>query len=172
MELISEGYLEQQKILHKNQNYGVASKQVAHLVDDLIVKFNVKSLCDYGAGKQLLRKSITQTVENYYPYDPAFAEYGEAREADLVCCIDVLEHIEPDLLDNVLNDLQRITTNKAFFTIHTGPAAKVLPDGRNAHLIQKPILWWQMKIKEKFIIDNFHQSGVTVFLYLSAMNNR
>jgi hypothetical protein len=169
MELITKDYLEQQKLLHKNQNYGVASKQVAYLVDDLILKFQIKSLCDYGAGKQLLRKSIQQQLENYYPYDPAFPEYGEPTEADLVCCIDVLEHIEPELLDNVLDDLKRVTKHKAFFTIHTGKAAKILADGRNAHLIQKPILWWQDKIKQKFVIDSLHQKEMTVFMYLSAI---
>jgi hypothetical protein len=38
----------------------------------------------------------------YYPFDPAFEEYGEPRAADLVCCIDVLEHIEPEKLESVL----------------------------------------------------------------------
>jgi len=45
------------------------------------------------------------------PYDPVFPEYGEPRPADLVCCIDVLEHIEPDLVDNVILELARVTTN-------------------------------------------------------------
>ena len=82
----------------------------------------------------------------YYPYDPVFPEYGKPKKADLVCCIDVLEHIELPYLNNVLQDISNITTNLGFFTIHTGPANKLLSDGRNAHLIQKPLSWWIPRI--------------------------
>jgi 2-polyprenyl-3-methyl-5-hydroxy-6-metoxy-1,4-benzoquinol methylase len=62
--------------------------------------------------------------------------------ADLVCCIDVLEHIEPEYLSAVLSHLASLTKNLAFLTIHSAPAIKILPDGRNAHLIIKPMSWW------------------------------
>ena len=93
----------------------------------------------------------------YYPYDPAFPEYGPPKEADLVCCIDVLEHIEEIFLDNVLNDLKKITKKLGFFTIHTGPAVKILEDGRNAHLIQKPPSWWLPKMCSKFEIKHLQE---------------
>jgi hypothetical protein len=86
----------------------------------------------------------------YHPYDPAFPEYGEPKTADIVCCIDVLEHIEPLLLNNVLDDLHRIVSKAGFFTIHTGPAIKVLLDGRNAHLIQEPSSWWLKRLTDYF----------------------
>ena len=72
--------------------------------------------------------------------------------ADLVCCIDVLEHIEPDLLENVLHELFLITTGIGFFSIHMGPAIKFLSDGRNAHLIQQPSSWWLPRIAKYFDI--------------------
>jgi hypothetical protein len=31
-----------------------------------------------------------------------------------------------------------------------GPAGKTLPDGRNAHLIQKPSSWWLPKLSAHF----------------------
>jgi hypothetical protein len=45
-------------------------------------------------------------------------------------------------LDSVIKELAEITTNLGFFSIHMGPATKILADGRNAHLIQKPSSWW------------------------------
>ena len=55
-------------------------------------------------------------------------------------------------LDAVLEDLGRITKRVGFFTINTGPAFKTLPDGRNAHLIQKPTSWWLPRLCEHFEI--------------------
>jgi len=88
----------------------------------------------------------------YLPYDPVFPEYGEPRIADLVCCIDVLEHIEPNLIDNVIEEIARLVTHIGFISIHMGPAGKFLEDGRNAHLIQEPTSWWLEKFIKHFDI--------------------
>ena len=142
---ISPEYLEQQKLLHQDQDYGIASLDFVLLVIDMVDQLGAKSITDYGAGKCNLEKKMIELGQSdfqYYPYDPAFPEYGEPREADLVCCIDVLEHIEPPYLEAVLEELARITIKVGLFTIFTGPALKNLPDGRNAHLIQQPASWW------------------------------
>lgn len=153
--LISDEYRAMQKDLHKNPNYGVASLGFAPIIAKLISLLNVRSLSDYGAGKKNLLRGLLELGETnftYHAYDPAFPEYGEAKSGDLVCCIDVLEHIEPDLLENVLNDLEKITESYGFFSIHTGPAIKFLSDGRNAHLIQEQSSWWLKRLTNYFEI--------------------
>lgn len=150
---ISSEYLEQQKILHQNPDYGVASLSFAPIVADFIRQTGVQSVSDYGAGKKNLLLGLQRNGINpseYYPFDPAFEEYGEPRPADLVCCIDVLEHIEPEKLESVLLELSKITLNFGFFSIHMGPAGKILSDGRNAHLIQKPSSWWLPRLTKYF----------------------
>ena len=152
---ISQDYLDEQKLLHQNPNYGIASLSFAPIVADFIRQTGVRSVSDYGAGKKNLLVGLKNAgigSMDYYPYDPAFEEYGKPKSADLVCCIDVLEHIEPDLLENVLVDLAKITVTFGFFSIHMGPAAKVLSDGRNAHLIQKPSSWWLPRLTKYFEI--------------------
>lgn len=72
----------------------------------------------------------------YFPYDPVFPEYGNPEKADLVCCIDVLEHVEPEYIMETLVGLKDLTNILSFLTIHMGPPGKFLDDGRNAHLIQ------------------------------------
>jgi hypothetical protein len=143
--VISDEYLHQQQELHKNPNYGVASLMYAPIVRQLLADTGARSISDYGAGKCNLKRKLDElgtTGYEYFPYDPAFPEYGEPRPADLVCCIDVMEHIEPECLDAVLGELRAIVRKFGFLTIHTGPAAKILSDGRNAHLIQRPASWW------------------------------
>lgn len=155
MKTITEEYRRLQQELHENPNYGVASLTFAPLVARVIRESGAASVSDYGAGKKNLVKGLADAgivLPAYHAYDPAFPEYGPPTPADLVCCIDVLEHIEPELVDNVIAELASITTRLGFFTIHMGPAGKVLADGRNAHLIQKPSSWWLEKLIRHFDI--------------------
>ena len=153
METISKEYLLMQQELHLNTSYGVASVVFAPLLSEIITAYDSKSLCDYGAGKKRLAealKELNNLPELYFPYDPAFPEYGEPKTADLICCIDVLEHIEPDFIDNVIADLLRITTKHCVCTVNRAPAEKILSDGRNAHLIQESTSWWLEKFVKHF----------------------
>jgi hypothetical protein len=176
MKKISTEYLELQKKLHKNPNYGLASAQYANLIKKIFLDNNFVSISDYGAGKRNLKRELKHLgLRNfqYFPYDPAFQDdpdYSDPMPADLVCCLDVLEHIEPDYLNNVLDDLRKITVNTAIFTIATRPASKFLDDGRNAHLIIKPINWWLSLLLPRFEIE-YLQKIPTGFLILLRSNS-
>lgn len=166
---ISESYRDLQKKLHENPHYGEASLVFADVVKRIFEKTKAKSISDYGAGKCNLKVGLERSGLkdfDYYPYDPAFPEYGPPRAADLTCCIDVLEHIEPEYLENVIQDLQAITLRFGFFTIATGPAMKVLADGRNAHLIQQPSSWWLERLEKSFVIEQVHGESDYNFLVL------
>jgi len=163
MQTITEEYRKLQQQLHENPNYGVASLAFSPIVMEVIKQGKIKTLSDYGAGKKNLLVGLKQNglkEIDYFPYDPAFPEYGAPKPAELVCCIDVLEHIEPDLIDNVLRELALITTNLGFYSIHMGPAAKILADGRNAHLIQKPSSWWLPKITVHFEVHQLNTHNI------------
>lgn len=156
---ISEEYRQQQQKLHENPNYGVASVQFAPMVTKIINQTKVEELLDYGAGKCRLFQNIQPDHKmRLQAYDPAIQEYSaDPLPMQMVTCIDVLEHIEPELLDNVLDHLQALTLEIGFFTIHTGPAVKTLPDGRNAHLIQEPPAWWLPKILVRWELQTFQK---------------
>ena len=156
---ITSHYLDLQRQLHKRLDYGTASLLFTPIVEKVMKHYQLSSISDYGAGKQNLLRGLQELgfhPSNYFPYDPVFPEYGEPKSADLVCCIDVLEHIEPKRLNNVLNELAVITTKLGFLSIHMGPAVKVLADGRNAHLIQKPSSWWLTRIAKRFEVVELH----------------
>lgn len=98
---------------------------------------------------------------------------AQPAPAQFVACIDVLEHIEPELLENVLDDLQRVTANTGVFSVHTGPARKLLPDGRNAHLIQQPASWWLPKFMARFDLEIFNrtQNGFWIVVRSRSTND-
>ena len=159
--LITDEYREVQRKLHENPDYGIASVAFAPLFVDLIRELRVKEILDYGAGKgrfgETLRQHIQTPIEMHH-YEPAVPEWSRAPDpCNFVVCIDVLEHIEPELLENVLDDLRRVTLRHGIFTVHTGPAAKVLADGRNAHLIQQPPHWWLPKITQRFELVTYNR---------------
>jgi hypothetical protein len=160
--LISEKYRQLQQELHKNRGYGQASVELAPYVAEVIRRDRIEELLDYGAGKGRLGEELEWLVpwplriERYDPAVPAWSTKPEP--APFVACIDVLEHIEPDLLPNVLDDLARVTAGSGLFTVATGPAMKVLPDGRNAHLIQEPASWWLPQFMKRFELQQFVQA--------------
>lgn len=165
--LISEEYKQQQKQMHKEMpHYGTSSHQHAGIISHMINTLNVTEVLDYGCGKGTLGKAIRPNHGvKLYQYDPGIDGLDDEPEpTEMVVCTDVLEHIEPESLDAVLDDLKRVTKRVGFFAIHTGPAMKVLPDGRNAHLIQKSYKWWLPKIWRRFRLLNFqlNKHGFTV----------
>lgn len=150
--LLSDEYRSQQRQMHDRYDYGTASLTYAPIVSLYCNKLEITSLLDYGCAKcKLFANLKVDHPMTLQAYDPAIAEYSATPIPNqMVACIDVLEHIEPDCLDDVLDDLQRLTLEVGFFSICSAPARKILPDGRNAHLIQQPIEWWLPKIWERF----------------------
>lgn len=164
--LISPEYQKQQQQMHEMYEYGVASKKFAHLVTEIINRMEIDHLLDYGCGLHMnLAKSIKPSRKlKYQGYDPGVPDLASAPiPAQLVCCIDVLEHIEPECLDDVLDHLASLTEAVAFITIHTGPAGKVLPDGRNAHIIQEPMEWWLPKLMQRFELATIQKNSAQGF---------
>lgn len=151
--LISESYKIQNTRLHQERDsYGAGGAENADRVREIVKKYNIKNILDYGCGKA----DLSQVIPNVTNYDPAIKEYGnEPGPADLVICTDVLEHIEPEYLDNVLDHLCTLTKKMIFISVATRPAKKILTDGRNAHLIQEQIEWWMPKLRKRFKIVSF-----------------
>jgi hypothetical protein len=70
--------------------------------------------------------------------------------ADVVVCNDVLEHVEPEHLDEVLKHMASLAKKAIVLTVATVPAVKTLADGRNAHLIVENARWWYTKLEPYF----------------------
>ncbi len=149
--LISADYRDQNAALHKQGNWAISGQKHARLVLRLARRFKVNALLDYGCGQQSLKAALKDTGLTVTGYDPCIEGVDAPAEPhDFVTCLDVLEHIEPELLDNVLDDLQRVTRKHAYIIVATRPAKAVLPDGRNAHLINEKFDWWLPKFEERF----------------------
>jgi hypothetical protein len=148
---ITPEYLEQNRKLHSEGRYGISGGKWANVVLQLCERHQTRDVLDYGCGQRLLEKGLGWKIRNY---DPCIGDLDAPPEpADIVVCTDVLEHIEPECLDDVLDDLKRVVQKKGFLVIATRPAEKFLPDGRNAHLIQQSSGWWLPRLAQRFRIE-------------------
>lgn len=151
--LITEEYRELNNQLHKSRDdYGRSLDKWMPFIKMLVKPGD--TLLNYGCGKSQLSADSDVSVVNYDPAIPGLD--SPPNPADIVICTEVLEHVEPDCLEAVLDDLQRLTKKYAFLVIPSGPAVKCLADGRNAHLIQERYRWWLPKLWTRFEVLEFH----------------
>lgn len=109
------------------------------------------SILDYGCGKGSLKRELEAFggagVFDIREYDPAVAgKDAPPANADLVVCTDVLEHVEPECIDDVLADLVRLGDRAVLIAVACRAGKRVLADGRPDHLTVQPPLWWQKRV--------------------------
>lgn len=153
--LISPAYLAEQRRLHGDpRGYGTKGRKWAVHVDHVACHYHWPTILDYGAGQGSLVQELRRMGwQHLAEYDPAVDQKdGPPSPADLVVCTDVLEHIEPDLVDNVLADLGRLALRGLFVVISLVPTAKTLSDGRQAHISLHAASWWADKLSEHFTL--------------------
>jgi 2-polyprenyl-3-methyl-5-hydroxy-6-metoxy-1,4-benzoquinol methylase len=149
--LISWDYLCTQRVLHASpQGYGGKGKKWVETVVALLDRFHATSVLDYGCGQGTLATALrARNVPGLRiaEYDPAInGKDGYPSFADIVTCTDVLEHIEPEKLQNVLGHIHKLTRKAALLVVALDEANKTLTDGRNAHLILQPAGWWAEQV--------------------------
>lgn len=152
--MFSKSYIDQLQELHNDKSrkrgFGGKVKKLGKFYS-FMDKWTPSSLLDYGCGKGYI---LAQLKENYpnticVGYDPAIPMFSNLNNQTFNCVFsnDVLEHIEPEYLDQVLMHINNLAESFIWLRIDTLPARKVLPDGRNAHLILEQPEWWLDQIR-------------------------
>lgn len=150
-ELISKEYIDLNHRLHQDTpSYGMGGSKHKDTVIKLSTQLKTTSILDYGCGKGMLAKSLPFPI---WEYDPAIPEKSAPpKPADIVICTDVLEHIEPDKLGFVLDDIKFCMKKVGYLVISTRNAVKTYANNQNTHLIVKGKDWWEKKLKPFFDI--------------------
>lgn len=158
MTLITPQYKSLQTEFHNERpDYGISSRKHIEPILGLSKQLSTRDILDYGCGKAMLQKGLPFPIQNY---DPCMSEYDRRPSpADLVVCTDVLEHIEPDCLRAVMDDLRALTKLVLFVDVACHAAKKILPDGRNAHLLIQPPNWWLSWLLPRFNLQSFQSTG-------------
>ena len=146
--MISDSYKKMLTDIHDTSPFGKRSK-IPKYLEEFIAQVKPTSMIDFGCGKgrlvQRLREDYPSiVVTGYDPGNREFSESMEGRSADLIISTDVLEHVEPEHIDLTLKFLSS-KSRYIYHLIALSPAKLILPDGRNAHLIQESPEWWRNK---------------------------
>lgn len=140
--MISDHYINQLREVHKSKKWGNSGKSWLTGIVDFAKELNAANLIDYGCGQGTLKPNISNM--DVYEYDPGIEGKDKPPPVcDMLVCTDVLEHVEPQYLLETLEYIDGLYTKGAFFVIACNAAKEILPDGRNAHLIQRPPSWWR-----------------------------
>ncbi len=166
-EYISENYRQLNADLHKTRPiFGSKSfKWGRHVLAVLGADPGIETILDYGAGKGTLGASLKDKIQDlkleWREYDPAIPGIDKLPEpADLVVCTDVIEHIEPEYIDNVLKHLRTLAKRKLLLTISFMSSGDILPDGSNAHrIVMNEKAWRNKLIQAGFSFDGAEYSA-------------
>lgn len=141
------------EVHQRDPNFGVIGHLWAERVVGYMRDADAETLLDYGAGRSGLCRAVAGIWQLDWPamvareYEPAFGHLRPAT-ADFVTCIDVLEHVETDKLEEVLDDLKRVTGSAGLITVSL---RKGKPRNREVHpLADMPREFWMEKIASRF----------------------
>ena len=147
MVLITDEYRALNARQHREEHvYGCSGSKYADLVLAAAKAMGAASVLDYGCGKGTLGTMISHKVA-YRGFDPAIPHLAaDPKPADLVACTDVMEHVEPQCVGDVLAHIQALATKGAVFVICTRRGRRKLADGSPAHCSVHSDDWWQERL--------------------------
>ena len=153
--MISDSYKEQLQLLHgskRNWGGGGAKNFGDEIRSYLIKRPKYTTVLDFGAGQRKLGKFVTDDLQRrsrakeivWTDYDPGVVGIDRLPSGrfDLIVSSDVMEHIEPDMVEQTCEWLRDHATKAIYMHIATMPSGVILPYGRNAHLSCHKIAWW------------------------------
>jgi len=152
MQFISPEYRDLNCRLHKQaKKYGISAQRYIVDIRNWLKIVDAEIVLDYGCGKGKLKQGLRNQPVTVYEYDPCILDKaGPPGPADVVVCIDVLEHIEPEYLDSVLEHMRTLALKGLFVTVSTTQGKRRLPDGSHVHINVHSFEFWENKLGKAF----------------------
>lgn len=147
---------------------------------------NVRHCLDIGSGRGLMIRYLHENrpeievssvdLEKFHDFDVNFTTVdlskpnplgAVSRVYDLATCLDVMEHLPPEVLDRVFESISRISVLQAFTIANHSDVI----NGVELHLTQENISFWRQKILQYFDIfeeQSFNFSGNELYYFFSG----
>tara|TARA_R110000823_G_scaffold57072_2_gene138498 strand:- start:224 stop:727 length:504 start_codon:yes stop_codon:yes gene_type:complete len=143
MSLISHTHAQRYRDYYARTEIASRPNRWQQTIEILAHAIGAESVLDYGCGGAVsLGRYMDMDVRNY---DPGLPEHAaEPEPADIVVCLDVLEHIETDTEQDVIRHLESLALKALFITVSCQESqSKKLPDGTPWHSHVRPQEYWR-----------------------------
>lgn len=108
-------------------------------------------------------------IVDYCYSAPAHKMLDEDNAFDVVMCCDVMEHINPDMVDKTLDEIFRVSGKNLFFSIACCEETPVKNKFNiSLHKTIMPPVWWMNRLKEKgleIIYQGINEEDTYFFVY-------
>jgi len=147
-----------------------ASLMIKPIIYNICSEYKVKTIFDFGCGPAAHWDEMGPVIKpkKVMCYDPAIEKFKHLPpdniKYDMTMCVDVLEHIPEEEIDEVLYHTFWRTKNVMLFSIALTKAQQQLPNGQNAHVTIKDKQWWFDKIERFYGLYPY----LTVFIQFGS----
>lgn len=149
--MVKHGYQRNDGSFIKNTYESFELKKFKKLLLPQFKHWEIKSVLDYGGGGSNWEKkdfSNQKSAKEFFDlekiinYEPA-RNLNKLDKCDCVVCFDVLEHIYLNDLNKILTNIYSHARKLVILQVACYEAAALLPSGENAHITQRPPIWWK-----------------------------
>lgn len=158
-------------VFQKNPNYNVhiSDKERYNFVINEVIVNNYKKIIDISSGRGFYIKNLLKRINNvditstdlfkFNNIDIKFIKLNLSNVDDYVnitekyeflSCLDVIEHVGEEHLDNIFTFFSKILNNFCFSIANHSD----IENGIELHLIQKNKKWWDDMLSNYFDIKN------------------
>lgn len=165
---ISEDYAKQLSKEHDGSKWGTTGAKYAgnNLLETLTSRPYIQTALDWGAGKGMLGEFIVSNLPyiTWTNYDPGIPHYDKLPKGpfDLVVSSDVMEHVEPELVTSVLQEMERRCSRLLYLDIACTPTGRTFAEGpykgQDLHLVVEKPDWWRQTVR-KVLPQNMIEAG-------------
>jgi hypothetical protein len=163
---ISTSYKEQLQLEHDGSKWGsTAVKYCGYLLYECLrTRPYITTMLDFGCGKAALEPWLAKHYPDikYTGYDPGIPgkDTMPSGQFDIVVTSDVLEHIEPEVLDVTIQKLASLAKYVQFNDIACSPTHKLFASGpykgQDLHLTVEEPEWWRKKFQRVSPLKEAH----------------
>lgn len=132
---------------------GHLDPEFADHIARLVRETDAATLLDWGSGKgyQYLADRVHERWGGILPtcYDVGVVQLTRRPTGtfDGVICTDVLEHIRPDDVNDVIAELVGYARRFLYVNVCCRESGRTFPDGENVHLTVRPPDWWRRRFR-------------------------
>ena len=136
----------------------------------IVVRWKPRLVVDFGCGRNGFIHHLRRLGFDGLGVDFVFPEADIARPmhdtgllddvADVVTSFDAMEHLLPQDVNPVLDEMRRVARPRAWFcfSISTRPS-RITVGGENLHPTVRPMRWWLDRIARVGIVNNARTEG-------------